>query len=123
MYAAAHHWVRYLSAAEAAGAVLGPAAYLVVRYEDLVSNPERELRRICALLGEEYSPAMLGYHREDVPYPTDDRNSRNLKRPVLGDSSGKWRTGLTLREQRIIEAVASDHLQRYGYPVLQRRPS
>lgn len=122
VYAAAHHWVRYLSAAEAAGSALGAGSFLVVRYEDLVSDPERELRRICALLGEDYDPTMLGYHRRNVPYPTDDRNSRNLKRPVLGDSRGKWRAGMTLREVRIFEAVAGEHLQRYGYPVLQRRP-
>jgi hypothetical protein len=121
VYPAAHHWVRYLAAAEAAGSALGSESFLVVRYEDLVSDPERELRRVCALLGEDYDPTMLAYHRHDVPYPTDDRNSRNLKRPVLGSSSGKWRTALSLREQRIFEAVAGEHLQRYGYPVLQRR--
>ena len=122
IYPAAHHWVRYLTAAEAAGAAVNEGSFLLVRYEDLVIDPERELRRICALLGETYDPAMLGYHSEDVPYPTDARNSLNLKRPVLGDTSGRWRTELTLREQRIFEAVAGDQLQRYGYPVLQSRP-
>ena len=122
VYPAAHHWVRYVSAAEAAGAALGADSFLVVRYEDLVSDPERELRRICTLLGEEYDPAMLGYHNRNVPYPTDDRNAANLKRPVLADGSGRWRTELTLREQRIFEAIAGDHLERYGYPVLQSRP-
>ena len=122
VYPAAHHWVRYVTAAEAAGSALGPGSFLVVRYEDLVSHPERELRRICALLEEDYDPVMLGYHRHDIPYPTDERNSRNLKRPVQGDSSGKWRARLSVREQRIFEAVAGEHLQRYGYTVLQRRP-
>lgn len=123
VYPAAQHWVRYLEAAEAAGAALGAASYLVVRYEELVSDPERELRRICTLLGEAYDPAMLGYHRAQIPYPTDHRNSRNLKRPVLADSSGRWRTELTVREQRIFEAVAGDHLRRYGYPVREIRPT
>jgi DNA-binding transcriptional ArsR family regulator len=38
------------------------ANYLEVRYEDLVSDPERELRRICAFCGLRYSDAMLRYH-------------------------------------------------------------
>lgn len=122
VYPAAHHWARFLSAAEAAGAALGEGSFLVIRYEDLVRDPERELRRICALLGEDYDPAMLGYHRQNVAYPTDERNARNLKRPVQGDTCGRWRTGLTIREQRIFEAIAGDHLERYGYPVLQSRP-
>ena len=32
---------------------------MTLRYEDLVTEPERELRRICAFVGEEYEPAML----------------------------------------------------------------
>jgi hypothetical protein len=122
VYPAAHHWVRYLSAAEAAGAALSEGAFLVVRYEDLVSQPERELRRVCAHLGESYDPAMLGYHEQGIPYPTDKRNSRNLARPVQADLVERWRGRLTDREQRIFEAVAGDHLQRYGYPVSRPRP-
>jgi hypothetical protein len=33
--------------------------YLLVRYEDLVIRPEQERRRICAVLGVEYSAVML----------------------------------------------------------------
>ena len=122
VYPAAQHWARVVTTAEAAGAALGAGSFLVVRYEDLVSDPERELRRICALLGEDYDPGMLDYHARDVPYPTDARNAANLQRPVLGDACGRWRTGLSLREQRIFEAVAGEQLKRYGYPVLQSRP-
>jgi hypothetical protein len=121
VYQAAHHWVRYLTNAEAAGAVLGEGAFLPVRFEDLLDDPERELRRICAFLAEDYDPAMLNYYGQDVPYPTDARNSALLRRPVLGDNYGKWRTRLTLREQRIFEAIAGDQLARYGYPRVTSR--
>jgi len=32
---------------------------MTLRYEDLVAAPERELRRLCDFLGEDYAPAML----------------------------------------------------------------
>ncbi len=32
---------------------------LTVRYEDLVAEPERELRRICEFIGVEYEPGMV----------------------------------------------------------------
>jgi hypothetical protein len=115
VYQAALHWIRYIESAEAAGAVLGERGFLVVRYEDLVSAPERELRRICAFVGEAYDPAMLSYHGRGVAYPTDPRNLQNLTRPVLADTRDRWRTGMTAREQRIFEAVAGAHLERYGY--------
>jgi hypothetical protein len=33
--------------------------YLLVRYEELVIQPEQELLRICTVLGVDYSPVML----------------------------------------------------------------
>ncbi len=122
VYQAAQHWTRYLTSAEEAQAALGEGAFHLVRYEDLIADPERELRRICGFLGEDYDPAMLEYHGRGVAYPTDSRNSRNLTRPVLGDTRGRWRTELTGREQRIFEAVAGEHLRRYGYPTGTGRP-
>lgn len=122
VYQAAHHWVRFLTSAEAAGAVLGEGAFLLVRYEDLVEQPERELRRICAFLGEDYDPAMLRFHEHDTAYPTDARNSERLRRPVLGGNREGWRTRLTPREQRIFEVIAGDRLERYRYPRVMGRP-
>jgi hypothetical protein len=47
-------WRRYNQAARRSS---HRPEYLMVHYHDLVNHPERELRRICSLLGEEYSPA------------------------------------------------------------------
>ncbi|WP_433429815.1 sulfotransferase family protein [Nonomuraea sp. CA-141351] len=38
---------------------------LTVRYEELVAEPERELRRLCLFLGLEFEPAMLKYGNKD----------------------------------------------------------
>lgn len=122
IYHLAHRWVQYLDAAEQAQSALGPEAFLSVRYEDLVADPERELRRICAFLEEDYTPAMLGFHRTDVPYPTDHRNDDNLRRPVLAHNTEKWRGQMTPRELRIFETFAGNHLERYGYPRAVREP-
>lgn len=48
----------------AAGRRDGPSlpAYIEIRYEDLVGETARVLERICRFLGEDYEPAMLGYH-------------------------------------------------------------
>jgi hypothetical protein len=36
-----------------------PGHYMVVRYEDLVAQPEQMLHKICDFLGEQYVPEML----------------------------------------------------------------
>ncbi len=115
VYPLARRWIQYLSAAEAAQAVMGERAFLSVRYESLVANPEGELQRICAFLGEMFVPAMLTYYSGGAAYPTDRRNVDNLRRPVLAGNTDKWRTQMSARELRIFEAIAGAHLERYGY--------
>ena len=122
VYELARRWVQYLSAAEAAEAALGQGAFLTVRYESLVDQPEGELQRICAFLGEEYTPDMLTFYSRGGDYPTDRRNLDNLRRPVLTGNSGKWRSQMTAREVRIFEAIAGDYLERYGYGRSLRNP-
>jgi hypothetical protein len=116
VFQVALQWKRTLAAAEAAQEALGPDAFLMLRYEDLVERPADELRRICAFLREPFEEDMLTFYRHEVAYPTDARNLAELRRPVRADSREKWRTQLTGREQRVFEAIAGEELERYGYP-------
>jgi hypothetical protein len=116
VYPLAFRWRQYLEAAEAARAFLGPEAFLQVRYEDLLAAPEKELESICNFLGEDCTSAMLSYHEHCTTTSLCDRqNAQNLRRPVLSDNTGKWRTRMTDRERRIFESVAGGCLERYGY--------
>ena len=65
---------------------------LVVRYEDLASDPEPTLRRICRFVGLEYEPAMLRYWEfEDVAI--GGNRMRQRKQPVRLDD--RWRRELS----------------------------
>jgi hypothetical protein len=116
VYPLACRWRDYLAAAEEARANLGEKAFLQVRYEDLVTDPERELRRICSFLGEEFAPPMLAFYQDGRNFHTDQRNARNLQRPAISQNVGKWRTGMSPREVCIFEALAGAALEAYGYP-------
>ena len=116
VYPLAKRWVEYLRVAEEAQAALADHAFITIRYEDLLREPERELRRICTFLGEPFDPAMLAYHQGGAAYPTDPHNEDKLRRPVLSDNAGKWASRMSGRELRIFEAVAGEALERYGYP-------
>ncbi|MFB9531245.1 sulfotransferase family protein [Nonomuraea roseola] len=56
---------------------------LDLRYEHLVEDPERELRRVCAFLGVAFDPVMLEYGRQD--------HGEYVK--GIGDWSDKIRSG------------------------------
>jgi hypothetical protein len=115
VYHLARRWVHYLDTAAEAEAALGSGAFLTVRYEDLLREPEAVLRRVCDHLGEEFAAEMLSFHRDPVAYPTDPRNEDNLRRPVLTDNAEKWRKAMSDRDVRIFEALAGSALEHQGY--------
>ncbi len=58
-------WRKYVEAARDFGATLGPGRFAEFRYEALVVDPEAELRRIFAFLGEAWDPAVLAFDRAE----------------------------------------------------------
>ncbi len=122
VYPLACRWQQYLAAAEEARAFLGDKAFLQVRYEDLLAAPKEELQRICEFLGEEFAPVMLAYHRQQNASHLDQRNANNLRRPIISDNTGRWRSHMTGRELRIFEALAGASLERYGYARALNQP-
>jgi hypothetical protein len=94
--------------------------YLPVRYEELVTHPEEELRRICAFIGEEYSSAML-VERPDCQSP--NAWLRRAQEPVTTTRIGKWREELTADQIALIEWKVGPHMHGFGYEPLGRAPS
>ena len=93
--------------------------YLLVRYEQLVAQPEQELRRICAFVGEEYFPAMLVPNWDptaDLPW------FRRAEEPVTTGRLGKWREELTADQVALVEWYVGPHMQTFGYEAVGRRP-
>ena len=57
----ASYWQRNVRAGRRAGGELGPHRYLEVRYEDLVTAPEGQIRRLCQFVDLEFDPPMVDY--------------------------------------------------------------
>ena len=113
----ARSWKRRVLHASAAGARLGPSRYLEFRYEDLTANPETVIRDICEFLGEEYHPAMMHPSREAVRHHHSRGIHAATRKPLTTSRSGRWRTEMPLRDQRLVQAVAGDLLAAKGYEV------
>ncbi len=115
MYHLAARWVNYLEMIEELKTSLDEQSFFEVHYEDLLSEPELVIQKICHFLGEDFAPEMLAFNKNNAPYLTDKQNQQNLSKPILANNSGKWRTEMTAKELRIFEAVAGEMLERYGY--------
>ncbi len=89
-----------------------------VRYEDLLREPEATLERLCAFLGEPYSPAMLETSRS---YEAVNSIGERWKEKVGGrldpTRAGVWESELSSEERRMADCLVGDLLRRHGYPL------
>jgi hypothetical protein len=104
-------WRTEVAAARRLGRRVG-ARYLEVRYEELVADPERALRRICAFAGLEYEPAMVEY-AGNVDVSAKPHQQRLMQPPTTGVRN--WRTQMSSADVVAFERVAGDLLQELGY--------
>jgi hypothetical protein len=115
----AEQWARDVRMSLKMGAMLGLERYLVVRYEDLVLEPEATLGRICAFAGVPYSAQMLDYSKMvDEKVPED----RRWIWPLLGrepvrSNVWRWKTAMGRSRQIVCERAARDLLEELGYEV------
>lgn len=114
--------------------------YIEVRYEDLVADPEGQLRRLCEFCGLDWDPGMLRFHEraaprlEEIARPlaggerhqakggtrsAEERlhHHRLTSEPPRTDRIGKWRTKMSASDQADFEAGAGDLLAELGYEV------
>jgi tetratricopeptide (TPR) repeat protein len=69
--------------------VLPAGVILDVRYEDMVSNLEREARRILEFCGLEWDPRVLEFHKTDRTVKT--WSAQQVRQPIYASSIGRWR--------------------------------
>lgn len=60
-----------------------------VRYEQLVEEPERELRKVLAYLGLDWDPALLRFHESKRTVRTP--SSEQVRRPLNREGMGIWK--------------------------------
>ena len=111
----AARWRTEILAARRLGAHVG-SRYLELRYEDLVTQPERELRRVCEHASLSWEPAMLEH--ADVPEVSSMPEHRNIAQPPT-PGLRDWRTQMSREDALAFEQVAGDVLRSGGYELLE----
>lgn len=116
---AAMEWVWSVRTIRAFGQAVGPRQYLEVHYEQLVSEPVDELRRICEFTGEDYSDAMLGFWRDNRRRELEPNRHMAWKQltrqPLRPARIAAWQRELSPLELAHFWAVAGATMGACGY--------
>jgi hypothetical protein len=102
-WAGAREWQAGERLWDRVAASLPPEQRHELRFEDLLAAPRAELERLCRFLRVPFAEAMLEYPRDTTYEPLDP------------SQAGKWRSQLSARAIRQIEAGAGELLERRGY--------
>ncbi len=69
--------------------VLPEGTILDVRYEDMVSDLERESKKLAAFIGMPWSESCLSFHRSGRAVIT--ASASQVSQPIYKDSTNRWR--------------------------------
>lgn len=88
----------------------------LIHYEDLLQNPNREIRDVCDFLGITARDGMLAYHeRDETIERAKVHHFENLSKPIQSDNYEKFRDQLPEDEVKIVEKIAEDELTFFDY--------
>jgi hypothetical protein len=112
---AAVRWEFAIRATDRAARALRPDQFLDVRYEDLVTDPERQLERILAFAGLSSSGRIierLAHGERDGWFRGPHQQAGE---PVTAAPVERWRERLTPADVALVEHVAAPFMERFGY--------
>lgn len=101
------------------GMVVYPKNFLLLRYEELLCEPEAAVRRVCAFLGEEFAPTMLEFHQTPAAQQSSALSAcwRNTGRPIQADNRERYRRELSPEEIGLVEGECGRLMEYLGYPL------
>lgn len=94
-----------------------PKDYKIVRFEDLIRNPEATVRGICEFVGETFQPEMLRMegapkHRNLLAQGSTDRSGEVLLSP---ENIGRYRENIKRLELQYMQLHAGQLMRTHGY--------
>jgi len=92
----------------------------IIKYEDLVNQPEEFVQKMCLFLSIDFDPQMLNIH-----YSGSSRNSEEYSKVkgITNASVGSWITGLNSAEIFIAEYICGKTMKKLGYQKYNKLPN
>jgi len=118
LFRKAAYWATYVGAGITAGRQLPKGLYLEVSYEDLVSDPERELRKMCDFLEIPFDPRMTEFHKNAdqniAGWEKEKHIHDNTKRAPSSSDIHRWKGTMKALDVAVVEAMAGKIMDKVG---------
>jgi protein-tyrosine sulfotransferase len=85
-----------------------------LRYENLVADPESEIRKVCNFLNLDYRSSMITARDSELG-DTSLEHMQNVTQPISEASIGKWKETLTAEELKRLQNEIGQTLKQLGY--------
>lgn len=112
-------WARYNKNLSDLKAIY-PKNYYLLKYEDLVFQPEKTVQSLCRFLEIEFDEKMMAYRKNTVKRFEDyteaiTKKHESLMKPIDAKMVEKWKTKLTKKQIEQLEYATHDVASRLGY--------
>jgi hypothetical protein len=124
VYAMAHQWkYEQINCIKEYNECSAKGNIALLRYEKLLENPYKEIKRICDFLGIGFEKEMLGFYRHNKSKTEASQTEfwENLDQPLMQNNKGKFLNELTKQQLHIVETIAGEVLELLGYPLVSRK--
>lgn len=90
---------------------------VTIKYEDLVMQPEIELKKVCKLLEVDFEPAMLEPHKTQHDVVIDNLwfTPEQYSAPVYDSKIGRWKLDLSLKDRLYISGYCQRYIELFQY--------
>lgn len=118
IYFAAHTWVaaQRMCLAALANPMIGSKVH-VVKYEELIQNPEIEVSKMMQFIGLPFQQQQLKFHENKsvVNHSTKSRFWKNLSQPIDNKNMGHYEAQFSRRDISVFETIARVEMDKLGY--------
>jgi hypothetical protein len=111
--AASAVWIEYVALYFSVQSMI-PERIMLVRYEDIVSSPEKHIRELCDYAQLDYEPGILRGGGFKLPEYTARQHEQVGKAPNPANID-KWKNKLSEREVLLIESSCGTIMSSFGY--------
>ena len=113
-FRALYQWPISIGMRERCRAVVGAGRFLEIRYENLVSEPRRELEKLMEFLEAEWDNGMLESHRKKHVTKISPGADRPMQ-PVTRKKVGSWKGRLAWYERALVDLAFRRRLVELEY--------